>query len=180
MNSRLPLLAAAIGLAFGARAWAQDSWHSRPAASAREAAARTSAGMTGALCGQDEEYDLATFAVTFPPDSRFAGQSFLARYGGCSVETETLGEPMEARASRVYSGEDTRWGLIVNTWRTSTTAYVSLVYRVGRAWRQAGSLGLVGVRDLPKSGAAFARAQVLDYADLGKPATTDVVIRPVR
>ena len=37
------------------------------------------------------------------------------------TESDYLGEPMEPRASRIYSGEDTRWGLIINTWSTSTT-----------------------------------------------------------
>ncbi|MBI4349334.1 MAG: hypothetical protein HY553_21020 [Elusimicrobia bacterium] len=174
MKPRLLLVALAVGSAPGLPRALET-----PFAAAQFAAAQTQARMTGdALCGANSEYDRATFTVAFPPGSPFAGQDFVARFGDCVVESEYLGEPMEPRASRVYSSEDTRWGLVINTWATSTTAHVSLMFRVGRAWRQAGSLGMVGVRALPASGAAFSGADVVDYNDWGNSKKTDVVIRP--
>lgn len=148
-------------------------------AAARSSMARAHESLlaSSGLCG-DSALDKASFSVEFEKGSPFAGQDFKAYFGDCVVEDDYLGEPMEPRASRVYSGGGTRWGLVINTWKTSTTAHVGLVYRVGRSWRHAGSLGMVSVRDLFKTGAVFALAELIDYNDWAKPAKATVTIQP--
>ena len=162
----LPLTARAMLLADAAAA-----------ARSRVAQAHESLLASSGLCG-DSTLDKASFSVEFENGSPFAGQNFKAYFGDCEVEDDYLGEPMEPRASRIYSGGGTRWGLVINTWKTSTTAHVGLVYRVGRSWRHAGSLGMVSVRDLFKTGAVFALAELIDYNDWAKPAKATVTIKP--